>query len=118
MKDTVELEVSPGGSIGLVYQDGVEDFADAIGAEHVRTCRVSYVEPEGNCWTVRSANSPQLCLRANTAMIVHDESIVEIQCSSDINLPIMAFRTREEALMWELHFLKELRNGEQEKGSE
>ena len=102
MKHTFELEVTADGTIGMVYQDGVEQFADEMGAELVRTCRVSYVEPEGKYWTVRSAPDTELAIRWHSNGI---EPAVSREGK------IMLFDTRDEALQQEIRFIKELRHG-------
>lgn len=105
MKDTFEIEISLDGTIGTVYQDGIEKLADEMGAEIVRTCRVSHVEPEGKNWVVRSAMDPELALRWK-----HEDPLsLEVTVSKEGVLA--QFPTREEALQQEIKFIKELRHG-------
>mgnify|MGYP001178124123 CR=1 FL=1 len=102
MKDTIEIEVSADGSLGMVYQDGIEEFAESIGAEALRTCRVSYVEPEGSHWSVRSATDTELAIRWHQN---GREPVVSREGK------LMLFESRDVAIQQEIRFLKELRHG-------
>ena len=105
MKDTFEMEIKPDGTIGMVYQDGIETLADEMGADLVRTCRVSHVEPEGKNWVVRSATDPARALRWKD----EDPNSLEVTVSTEGDLA--QFSTREEAIQQEIKFIRELRNG-------
>lgn len=102
MKDKFEMEIQPDGTIGMVYQDGIENLADEMGADLVRTCRVSHVEPEGKEWAVRSAQDPELAIRWHSN---GREPVISREGK------LMLFETRDIAIQQEIRFIKELRNG-------
>ena len=102
MKDKFAMEFKPDGTFGMVYQEGIEDLAKDMGSEVVQTCRVSYVEPEGQHWTVRSALDLDLAIRWAANGL---EPVVSREGK------LMLFETRDEALQQEIRFIKELRNG-------
>jgi hypothetical protein len=103
MKDTFDIIINKDGSIDAVYQDGL---ADALGAEETRICRVSNVEWEENDgkkgWTVRSAHSPSYCYLRRSAI----DGYIEVTTNGHGH-PAM-FKTREDALEWEVKFFWEL----------
>ena len=105
MKDNVELEIAPDGTIRAMYQDGIERFAEEMGGEISTSCRASDVEweeAEGKKgWTVRSAYNKHLALR-----YVTNDGIREIICGRIGELVV--FQTREDALKEEVRFFWEL----------
>lgn len=101
MKDTFAVEIKPDGTMGMVYQDGIEEFAKELGAEIKETCRVSYVEPEGQHWVVRSALDLDLAIRQSP----NGEPVVSREGE------LILFKTRDEAIQQEIRFIEELRHG-------
>lgn len=119
MKPEFELELdSDGGTIRTIYQDGVESFAEELGAEVSSVCRASTVEweevgPTMKGWVVRSVRDPVLALRGHLAAMVYDENVVEVRCSRNTDVPIMVFPTRELALELEVKFFWNLMHGKE-----
>lgn len=112
MKDKIELEIDEDGTIRTIHQEGIEDFADAMGGEISTSCRASNVEweefstnPDDRGWTVRSAYDNELAARELLIAPHLKFGEGEIVCSRDRKLEIHCFRTREAAIEWELkHF--------------
>lgn len=109
MKKDVEIQIDEDGTIRTVHQEGIEEFAEALGGEISTSCRASNVEWEdfGNDekgWTVRSAYDPSLALRG----FIGENFIGRIICSRDEKYDIHVFNTREKAIEWELKFFWEL----------
>ena len=108
MKDEFELKIGPDGTIETIYQEGIEKFAEEMGAEVSTVCRASDVEWEEagdkKGWTVRSARDPKLAIRSR-----EQGNITELKCLRDGYLHF--FETRKEALEVEIQFFWELRNG-------
>lgn len=111
MKNQFELEIGPDGTIKTIYQDGIEEFAQELGAEVSSVCRASHVEFEQawkrRGWSVRSAKDPNFALR-------------EVDDGNARWLPtafgrIKLFHTREEALEEEVKFFWELLNAKEAK---
>lgn len=95
MKDEVEIEVGPGGTIKTIYQEGIEDFAKEIGADITGVCRLSNVEWEvigdAKGWSVRAAHNPEFALR----FVVKDgQATFHVATEGDVIL----FNTRDDAL--------------------
>jgi hypothetical protein len=103
MKDTIELEIGPDGIIRTIYQDGIEAFAEEIGASVKTVCRASHVEWEKKengekGWSVRSVHDPELAAR----MAVQDGRATVIPSREG---ELILFLTREAAIEWEVaHF--------------
>lgn len=108
MKNTFELEIGSDGSIRTIYQDGIEAFAEDLGADVSTVCRASHVEFEEvdgrKGWTVRSAKDPEVALR------------VDDWCrwKPKREGTIVVFQTREEALEEEVKFFWQLMYGREE----
>ncbi len=110
MKDKVELEIAPDGTIRTMYQDGIEKFAEAMGGEVSSSCRASNVEWEEiqyttgalKGWSIRSAHDPQLAIREIPSPEVY------FVCSKDQDLRVALFVTREAALEVEVKYFWEL----------
>jgi hypothetical protein len=105
MKDKFEVEIAPDGTIQMMYQDGIEQFAKDIGGEIATSCRASNVEWEESDgkkgWTVRSAYDRNLAIRC-----AKKDGISEIVCSRTGEL--VFFKTRNIALELEVNFFWEL----------
>lgn len=105
MKDTFEVKIGSDGTIQMMYQDGIEVFAEDLGGGISTSCRASNVEweeTEGKKgWTVRSAYDQDLALR-----FVETDGIRELICSCYGELAF--FQTREAALEKEVKFFWEL----------
>jgi len=65
--EQMELEFGTDGVIRTVYRDGIEKFAEDIGAEVRTVCRAAHVEWETingeSGWTIRAAHDPSLHIR-------------------------------------------------------
>lgn len=98
MKDEFEVEISDG-KIRTIYQEGIEEFAEQIGASVSSVCRLSHVEWEkigdSGGWTVRSAHDPDLALRRQ------EDGTVQVSVMGEIE----KFHKREEALAEESRFV-------------
>lgn len=113
MKNEVELKIGPTGTIEAIYQDGIEQFAEEMGAEMATVCRASEVEWEvveypdhtEKGWSVRSAKNKLKALR------VEYGTQCRIVCSDDANLNIALFTSREAAIEREIQHFWELKNG-------
>ena len=120
MKDEFELKIGPDGTIETIYQEGIEKFAEEMGAEVSTVCRASDVEWEVDAepllhskgWSVRSVANPKKALRWKMGLqVIHDEANYFLVCSADENLRIILFQTREEAIQQEIKHFWELKNG-------
>lgn len=127
MKDEFELKVGPDGTIETIYQDGIEAFAAEMGAEVATVCRASNVEweelitkplnarfPATKGWSVRSVKNPLLALRMKSHFnggFTDERYFDELVCSSDPDLGIALFDTREDAITQEIEHFWELKNG-------
>src|SRR5579863_3253262 len=107
MKDNFELKIDADGTIQTIYQDGIEEFAQAIGADLTRSCRASNVEWEEigdrKGWTVRSAHDSELAIRSGEPLTEearnHPYEFKDPHVVSRNDLrSIVVFQTREEAL--------------------
>lgn len=114
MKDTIELEISPDGTVRTIYSDEVHAFAEELGFTISKIQRASNVEweeiealAEGwdrkvEGWTVRAAHRPSLAIRYAR----QDRSPSPVMEVSETG-PIVVFKSREEALKFEVrHFWK------------
>jgi hypothetical protein len=105
MKDAFEVEIAPDGTVQMMYQDGVEQFARDIGGEVATSCRASNVEWEESDgkkgWTVRSAYDRNLAVR-----YIETDGIREMVCNRVGEL--VFFKTRHQALEREVKFFWEL----------
>lgn len=105
MKKRFELTIAPDGTIGTIYQKGLEKFAKDMGGEVAQVCRASNVEFEvigrRKGWSVRSAKRPEFAIR-----ITDERGMLPGLVGN-----IILFQTREEALKMELKFFRELNNG-------
>lgn len=127
MKDSFELKVGPDGTMETIYQDGIEGFAESIGAEVSTVCRASDVEwedwkeyspvnarfPASKGWSVRSVANPLMALRVRSDfnLGIGERYIDHIVCSTNEYLAVMLFPTREEAIEQEIKHFWELKNG-------
>jgi hypothetical protein len=125
MKDSFELKVGPDGTIETIYQDGIEQFAEEMGAEVSTICRASNVEweevptplnarfPATKGWSVRSVKNDEKALRMESSLNagIGDRYIDTIVCSDNKHLAIALFPTREEAIQHEIKHFWELKNG-------
>jgi hypothetical protein len=104
MKEQLKFRIGPGGKIETIYKDGIEDFAEKVGADVSTVCRASHVEWEesqyAKGWTVRSAKNPKLALC--------DEFGTVKVAEPGQHCHLMFFKTREEALRYEVKFFWEL----------
>ena len=57
----MDLRIEKDGTVIGIYQDGIEDLADALGTMSV--ARLSNVEHEGLGWTVRAAHDSSIAIR-------------------------------------------------------
>jgi hypothetical protein len=113
VKDSFELKIGPDGTIETIYQDGIEQFAEEMGADVSTVCRASEVEWEvveypdhtEKGWSVRSAKNGLKALR------VQYGTQCRIVCSDDTNLAIALFTSREAAIEQEIKHFWELKNG-------
>lgn len=127
MKDTFELEIGPDGTIKTIYQDGIEEFAQELGAEVSTVCRASNVEweeaseplnkrfPATKGWSVRSARNGLVALRHQSDFNpgIGERYIDSVVCSDNVNLAIILFQTREDALTYEEKFFWQLMYGKE-----
>lgn len=111
MKQEFDLKIGADGTIETIYQEGIEAFAETIGADVTRSCRVSDVEWEEwsdwegmQGWVVRSVKDRTLAIRSETK-----GNITAFYCNRTDALHF--FKTRKEALELEVRFFWELRNG-------
>lgn len=126
MKAEFELKVGPDGTIETIYQDGIEAFAEEMGAEVATVCRASNVEwedvgvplnarfPATKGWSVRSVKNPLKALRVKSHFnpgFTDERYFDEVVCSDDANLGIALFDTREAAITQEIKHFWELKNG-------
>lgn len=126
MKAEFELKVGPDGTIETIYQDGIEAFAEEMGADVSTVCRASNVEweevpqplnarfPATKGWSVRSVKNPLMALRMKSDFNpgFTDERYTDtLVCSSDPELGIALFDTREAAITQEIKHFWELKNG-------
>lgn len=125
MKETFELKVGPDGTIETIYQDGIEQFAEEMGAEVATVCRASEVEweeipapinhrfPRLKGWSVRSVRNKDKALRIESSLNagVGDRYIDTIVCSDNQHLAIALFESREAAIEQEIKHFWELKNG-------
>lgn len=122
MKDSFELKVGPDGTVETIYQDGIEGFAESIGAEVSTVCRASDVEweevekpinarfPATKGWSVRAAHRPALALRMQSSLNpgIGERYCDDIVCSDNESLAIVLFETREDAITQEIKFFWKL----------
>lgn len=122
MKDTFQLEIGPDGRIKTIYQEGIEEFAQELGAEVSNVCRLSNVEweevpealnarfPSTKGWSVRSAKDQSVALRYQSSLNagIGDRYVDTVVCNNNPHLALALFHTREEALTYEEKFLREL----------
>lgn len=114
MKDQVELKISPDGKIEVMYQDGIEEFAEELGGEIRTSCRASNVEweeiGEKKGWTVRSAYDTELAIRWRYQIPKESQKIEFVPSDWGISKQgqLVFFPTREEALKEEVKFFWEL----------
>ena len=105
MKDAFEVKIGPDGTIQMMYQDDIEQFAEDLGGDISTSCRASNVEWEESQgkegWTVRSAFDRELAIR-----YVETDGIREMICSRVGEL--VFFITRRRALELEVKFFWEL----------
>lgn len=125
MKKTFELEIDSDGTIRTIYQDGIEEFAEDLGAEVAQVCRASNVEweevsepinkrfPATKGWSVRSAKNGLVALRHKSDFNpgIGERYIDSVVCSSDTNLGIILFSHRDDALEYEEKFFWQLMYG-------
>lgn len=57
----MDLRIEKDGTVVGIYQDGIEELADALGTMSV--ARLSNVEHEGLGWTVRAAHDSSIAIR-------------------------------------------------------
>lgn len=88
----MDIRIEKDGTVIGIYQDGIEELADALGTMSV--ARLSNVEHEGLGWTVRAAHDSSIAIR-------EDGSVSK-------NGKIAYFKRRDDALaaekqkVWEL----------------
>jgi len=125
MKPGLEIRINPDGTLEMIYQKGVEDFAKEIGAKVSEVNRASTVEWEEipkaiNCrfpatqgWAVRSAKNNQMALRIQSSVNagIGCRYVDSVICSDSNNLAIALFATREEAIHHEIQHFWGLKDG-------
>lgn len=110
MKDKFEFKIAPDGTITTMYQDGIEQFAEAMGGDIKTSCRASNVEWEeieytdgvSKGWSIRSAYDANLAIRDLPG------PEVRLVCSREQDIQVALFTTREAALEVEVKFFWEL----------
>lgn len=132
MKDTFEMKIGPDGTVETIYQDGIEAFAESVGAEISTVCRASDVEweevaspinarfPATKGWSVRAAHRPALALRMKSHALMGNGYMDELVCSDHEHLAIALFDTREDAITQEIKFFWKLleRDHERQQGND
>lgn len=103
----LELEFGTDGIIRTVYRDGIEKFAEDIGADVRTVCRAAHVEWETidglSGWTIRAAHDPSLHIRDVGS------SEPELICTRDTSYGRVAlFTKRETAMHYEQYFFFKL----------
>lgn len=99
MGDTVEIEVTPDGTVRGIYKDELAELYGALGK--MKVARASNVEWELDGWTVRAAHDPNLAIRS-----VIKDGAYRLVVSREGELTV--FVTREAALASELDHFWEL----------
>lgn len=88
----LDIRIEKDGTVVGIYQDGIEDLADALGTMSV--ARLSNVEHEGIGWTVRAAHDFSIAIREDGSVSKEGR--------------IAYFKRREDALLAEKQKVWEL----------
>lgn len=110
MKDQFDL-VFDKKNIKVIYQPGIEEFAEELKGKVTDIQRVSRVEWEVGGWTVRSFWDGEMALRLGLRQVhpEHKTYMTEFHTTLAPVGPLVYFKTREEALNSEVEFFEQLR---------
>lgn len=107
MKEHFQIEISPEGKVKCIYQEGIEEFARAMGGDITQVGRASHIEWENGSWVVRSAKNPDFAIR----VLEETETSLKMHVSNEGKM--VTFNSKAEALYWEEElFWALLRGGE------
>jgi hypothetical protein len=103
MESDFDVLIGPGGTIEMLYQEGIEEFAAEIGADIAKIQRLTNVEWDEKVkgWVVRAAHNPFFALR----YVIKDGSArVEPRMEINAEREIAVFTTRDAAIEAEKKF--------------